>query len=97
MSFGQRGKVSIRWLSRFFCLITKLLKIYERAHKSSINIRLAAAEAFSYATNGGAFSSFTFTRVCGILFATSRKWSILPLRSARKMKKEMGGRIFEGF
>lgn len=62
-----------------------------------INIRLAAAEAFSYATNGGVLCSFTFTRVCGILFATARKWSILPLRSARKMKKEEGGRIFEGF
>ena len=40
---------------------------------------------------------FNFTRVCGILFATARKWSILPLRSARKMKKERGGRIFEVF
>lgn len=46
---------------------------------------------------GGVLCSFTFTRVCGILFATARKWSILPLRSARKMKKERGGRIFEGF
>ena len=46
---------------------------------------------------GGVLCSFTFTRVCGILFATARKWSILPLRSARKMKKEKGGRIFEGF
>ena len=46
---------------------------------------------------GGVLCSFTFTRVCGIVFATARKWSILPLRSARKMKKEEGGRFFEGF
>ena len=37
---------------------------------------------------GGVLCSFTFTRVCGILFATARKWSILPLRSAKKMKEE---------
>ena len=36
---------------------------------------------------GGVLCSFTFTRVCGILVATARKWSILPLRSAKKMKE----------
>ena len=40
------GRLVVCWLSRFFCLITKLLKICERTHKSSINIRLAAAKAF---------------------------------------------------
>lgn len=40
-------------------MITKLLKICERTHKSSINIRLAAAEAFTSATIGGVLCSFT--------------------------------------
>lgn len=38
-----------------------------------------------------------FSRECGILFAIVEKSPILPLRSARKMKKKVGRRFFASF
>ena len=39
-------------------------KIYEETYTFSINIRLAAAEAFISATNGGVLCSFTSPLAC---------------------------------